>query len=103
MFLSCFVAFADIATLKSGKSVQGKLIQATDEHIEIYFPGYLVLEVAYFKLQKFNETIEISRQALKIDPDDLISDIYIAPAYKNAGQKEQVRTYFKKAVSLLDR
>jgi len=172
LFASYCVVFADTVILKSGKSVQGKLIESTDEYLEIdisgipvkywkdeiekverdnvvevskavlglkentreeyskkaldllkekgyeeaianaekaimedktYLPAYTVLESAYFKLNKLKETIDISTQALNIDPDDVSSNIYIALAYKNTGQKEQARTYFSKVVSLLDR
>lgn len=168
----CCLVFADTVILKSGKSVQGKLIETTDEYIEIdisgtpvkywkyeiervetdsavelpkanldsqkttheefskkafgllveknyeeaiaiaeksieedktYLQGYIVLESAYFQLQKFNETIDISTKALSIDPDDLNSNIYLALAYKKTGQKEEASIYFNKVVSLLKR
>ena len=68
-----------------------------------YLRAYIVLEGAYFQLNKFDKTIDTSMKALSLDPDDLASNIYISLAYKNTGKKEQARAYFSKVVSLLDR
>ncbi len=66
LFLTISVVFAEIITLKSGKTVEGKIIERTDKFVKIDFQG---VPLTYFK----DEIESIDNQTLSKTPQSTSS------------------------------
>lgn len=67
-------AFAETIFLKSGKTIEGKLIERTDKYIKIDFEG---VPLTYY----FDEIEKVENSSLKTSPTEPAENIYVNEKY----------------------
>lgn len=106
IFLLISIAYADIVYLKSGKKVEGKIIEKTDEYVKIDFIGvtltYWMNEVEKIQtgvsidsMSKEIETVKVSEQANTAE-----AHFKKGTEYLYEGKWPQATTEFKDAISI---
>jgi tetratricopeptide (TPR) repeat protein len=58
------------------------------------------LEVAYYRMGKVNETIEVCNRVITVDPNTYVSNMYLGVASLAAGKPEEALVAFDKVLSL---
>ncbi len=84
LFLSVSSVFAETIVLKSGKTVEGKLIEKTDEYIKIDFQG---VPLTYFKEEIASAQNGEEGQGIEFGKEDA-RDILVRDVLEFSGLKK---------------
>jgi adenylate cyclase len=68
--------------------------------IEPYFTTYSNLGTAYFNLKEFPQAVEMFEKTAALNPNDTMTAVNLADAYRSAGQKDKARDTYQRAISL---
>ena len=68
--------------------------------IEPYFTTYSNLGTAYFDAKQFPQAVEMFEKAAALTPNETITAVNLADAYRSAGQKDKASDTYQKAISL---
>ena len=68
--------------------------------IEPYFTTYSNLGTAYFNLKQFPQAIGMFEKTAELNPNDTMTAVNLADAYRAAGQKDKAHDTYQRAVSL---
>jgi len=68
--------------------------------IEPYFSTYSNLGTAYFFLKQYSNAQEMFQKAVELNPNDTVTRVNLADAYRGAGKQDEARSVYQQAVSL---
>ncbi len=68
--------------------------------IEPYFTTYSNLGTSYFNLKEYPQAVGMFEKAAGLNPNDTITAVNLADAYRSAGQKDKAHDTYQQAVSL---
>jgi eukaryotic-like serine/threonine-protein kinase len=68
--------------------------------IEAYFTTYSNLGTAYFAAKQFPQAVEMFEKAAALSPNETITAVNLADAYRSADQKDKASGQYQKAISL---
>lgn len=68
--------------------------------IEPYFSTYSNLGTAYFYAKQFPRAVEMFEKAAALNPNETVTAVNLADAYRSAGQKDKASDTYQKAISL---
>jgi tetratricopeptide (TPR) repeat protein/TolB-like protein len=68
--------------------------------IEPYFTTYSNLGTAYFNLKQYSQAVEMFEKTAALNPNDTMTAVDLADAYRSAGQKDKAHDTYLKAISL---
>ena len=68
--------------------------------IEPYYTTYSNLGTAYFNLKQYPQAVEMFEKAATLTPNEAVTAVNLADAYRSAGQKDKARDTYQRAISL---
>ena len=68
--------------------------------IEPYFTTYSNLGTAYFNLKQYPQAVEMFEKTAALNPNDTMTAVDLADAYRSAGQKDKAHDTYQRAISL---
>lgn len=68
--------------------------------IEPYFTTYSNLGTAHFYAKQFPQAVEMFEKAAALTPNETVTAVNLADAYRSAGQKDKAGEQYQKAISL---
>ncbi|HVA72693.1 MAG TPA: tetratricopeptide repeat protein [Candidatus Limnocylindrales bacterium] len=68
--------------------------------IEPYWTTYSNLGTAYFFLKQYSQAADMYKKAVELNPNDALTTVNLADAYRWSGQVDKAKTTYQKAISL---